>query len=183
MKSSDVRKNVRPLVALSVALAAVLGVAGCATSKPSAVAVAQLEPTRGNSANGSVRFEQIGERVRVTGTVRGLPPGAQLGFHVHEKGDCSSGDGMSAGGHFNPAGTPHGRHGAGPHHAGDLPSLSVDSAGQAQVSFVTTALTVGRGATSVLDRGLIVHASPDDYTTQPTGNAGARLACGVIRQQ
>lgn len=173
---------VRTIAATGMAIALALGVTACATSKPSAVATAQLEPTRGNTANGSVRFEQIGGKVRVSGTVRGLPPGAQLGFHVHEKGDCSSGDGMSAGGHFNPGGTPHGRHGAGPHHAGDLPSLVVDAAGQARIDFVTSSISVGRGANSVLDRGLIVHRDPDDYTTQPTGNAGPRLACGVIRQ-
>lgn len=175
-------RSARILATAGVAAAVALGLAACATPKPSAVATAQLEPTRGNTANGSVRFEQIGDKVRVTGTVRGLAPGAQLGFHVHEKGDCSSGDGMSAGGHFNPGGTPHGRHGAGPHHAGDLPSLVVDAAGQARVEFVTTSISVGRGANSVLDRGLIVHRDPDDYTTQPTGNAGLRLACGVIRQ-
>lgn len=163
------------------ALALTLGLAACATPKPQAVAVAQLEPTRGSTANGTIRFEQMGDKVRVTGEVRGLTPGAQLGFHVHEKGDCSSGDGMSAGGHFNPAGTPHGRHGGGPHHAGDLPSLVVDASGKARVQFDTTSISVGRGANSVLDRGLIVHRDPDDFTTQPTGNAGPRLACAVIR--
>lgn len=183
MKTSPFVRAARPLMAVSAALVAAFSMIGCATSKPTAVAVAQLEPTRGNTANGTVRFEQLGDTVRVTGSIRGLPPGAQLGFHVHEKGDCSSGDGMSAGEHFNPGATPHGRHGAGPHHAGDLPSLSVDASGQARVSFVSSSITVGRGANSVLDRSVIVHGAPDDYISQPSGNAGARLACGVIRER
>src|SRR5215217_9629853 len=80
-------------------------------------ATAMLAPTTGSTTAGTVRFAQSGERVRVSGEIRGLKPGAEHAFHVHEKGDCSSGDGMSAGGHFNPAAAPHGRHGAGTHHA------------------------------------------------------------------
>lgn len=163
---------------LPIALAAAL--AGCAA--PTAPrATATLMPTTGNTTAGTVQFVQVGGKVQVSGEVRGLKPGAEHGFHVHEKGDCSSGDGNSAGGHFNPLGRPHGQHGQGAHHAGDLPSLKADAAGVARFSFDSTTITVGSGATDVVGRGLIVHRDPDDHRTQPTGNAGPRLACAAIR--
>ncbi|MBC7602949.1 MAG: superoxide dismutase family protein, partial [Ramlibacter sp.] len=96
------------------------------------------------------------------------------------KGDCSSGDGMSTGGHFNPSASPHGQHGAGPHHSGDLPSLKADANGVATINFMSSMLTVGSGATDIVGKGLIVHRDPDDFKTQPTGNSGLRLACAVI---
>ena len=162
--------------------ALLLGLVACATPQPDTVATADLQSTRGSTVTGTLRFAQTGDKVRVTGEVRGLKAGAEHGFHVHEKGDCSSGDGMSTGGHFNPAGVGHGQHGHGAHHVGDLPSLKADAQGVAKVNFETTALSLGRGANSVLDRGLIVHRDPDDYKTQPTGNAGPRSACAAIRK-
>jgi Cu-Zn family superoxide dismutase len=157
--------------------------AGCASmgkaNKPTAVA--NLEPTTGNSARGTVTFTQDGDEVRVRASVSGLKPGAEHGFHVHEKGDCSSGDGMSAGGHFNPAGKPHGPQ-RGEHHAGDMPSLVADAYGNASASFELKGVSIGSGAADLVGRGLIVHRDPDDYTTQPTGNAGPRIACAVIQK-
>ena len=86
------------------------------------------------------------------------------GFHVHEKGDCSSGDGMSAGGHFNPAGKPHGAHGAAEHHAGDMPNLKADAYGNADAhASSSTGITIGSGAADIVGKGLIVHRDPDDY--------------------
>ncbi len=126
-----------------------------------------------------MRFVQHGDKVRVSGEIRGLKPGAEHGFHVHDKGDCSSGDGMSTGGHYNPGGRKHGAHGQGEHHAGDLPSLKADANGVARFSFDSRSIGVDSGA-AIVGRGLIVHRDPDDYTTQPTGNAGPRLACAVI---
>jgi Cu-Zn family superoxide dismutase len=167
---------------LIVGAVAVLA-AGCASTPTpfdTARASATLEPTKGNRVAGTVTFiERVG-KVYVTAEVTGLPPNQEHGFHVHEKGDCSSGDGMSAGGHFNPTGKPHGPQ-TGPHHAGDMPSLKADASGVAKASFVLDDVTVAPGAASVVGRGLIVHKDPDDYRTQPTGNAGARLACAVIR--
>ena len=162
------------------ALAAAVALAGCASMSSAPSATARLEPTRGNSTQGTVRFVQNGDAVRVSGTVSGLKPGAEHGFHIHEKGDCSSGDGNSAGGHFNPTGTPHGQHGKGPHHTGDLPSLKADKYGVAAFSFVSKSISVGGPTTDIVGKGLIVHRDPDDYQTQPTGNAGPRLACAVI---
>lgn len=142
-------------------------------------ATARLVPTTGSRVSGSARFEPVSDGVRVVVEVAGLAPGSEHGFHVHEKGDCSSGDGMSAGGHFNPTGMPHGSAGAAMHHAGDLPSLKADAGGVARLNFVSSSIALS-GPTSVVGRGLIVHRDPDDFTTQPTGNSGPRLACGVI---
>jgi Cu-Zn family superoxide dismutase len=155
--------------------------AACASTPSAPRATAQLQPTTGNATSGSVSFVQAGGKVRVRGEVRGLKPMAEHGFHVHEKGDCASGDGMSAGGHFNPTGAPHGSHGRGMHHSGDLPSLKADASGVARIDFESDSIAVGSGATDIVGRGLIVHRDPDDYSTQPTGNAGPRLACAVIR--
>ncbi|RZJ25895.1 MAG: superoxide dismutase family protein [Haliea sp.] len=163
---------------LLIAAAAML--TACAAPSDGPRASAQLQSTTGSSTTGSVSFVQAGNKVRVSGEVRGLKPGAEHGFHVHEKGDCSSGDGMSAGGHFNPTGAPHGKHDAGMHHTGDLQSLKADASGVARFSFDSSTITVGSGATDIVGKGLIVHRDPDDYTTQPTGNAGPRLACAVI---
>jgi len=141
-------------------------------------ATAELRPTKGNSATGTATFTQFGDKVRVHAVVTGLKPGLEHGFHVHEVGDCSSGDGMSTKGHFNPYGKPHAHAGTAERHAGDLPSLKAGKDGRAKVDV----MTVAAGPASVVGRGLIVHAQPDDYRTQPTGNAGARLACAVIRR-
>jgi Cu-Zn family superoxide dismutase len=159
-------------------------VAGCASMGASERpgAVAHLEPTKGNNAKGTVTFTPRGDKVRVTAQLTGLKPGAEHGFHVHEKGDCSSGDGMSAGGHFNPTAKPHGHHGMGERHAGDMANLKADANGNASVTFETAGLSVGGGVADVVGKGLIVHRDPDDYKSQPAGNAGPRLACAVIQR-
>jgi Cu/Zn superoxide dismutase len=131
-------------------------------------------PVAGAAADSSVG------KIYIRADVNGLPPGRQFGIHIHEKGDCSN-NGMGAGGHFNPKGRPHGRHDAPEHHAGDLPNLSSDGEGVAMLAFTTEELTVSPGPNSVVGRAVVVHESPDDYRTQPAGNSGARIACGVIR--
>ncbi|MFO1275586.1 MAG: superoxide dismutase family protein [Sphaerotilus natans] len=145
------------------------------------MAMAKLEPTRGNAVSGMVMFHEHGDHVMVHAKVSGLKPGAEHGFHVHEKGDCSSGDGMGTGGHFNPTAKPHGPQDA-DHHAGDMPALKADASGNADIVFHLSGVTLKDGPTSLIGKGLIVHAGPDDYKTQPTGNSGARIACGVIAQ-
>jgi len=92
-----------------------------------------------------------------------------------------SGDGLSTGGHFNPEAKGHGAHGLGSHHAGDPPSLRADASGEAEVNFISKTISVVPGVTQIIGRGLIVHRDPDDFKTQPTGNAGPRLACAVIK--
>jgi Cu-Zn family superoxide dismutase len=142
-------------------------------------AVARLEPTKGNATAGSVTFTQKGDNVVIEAKVSGLTPGGH-GFHIHEKGDCSSGDGMSAGGHFNPTSKPHGSPSVPDHHTGDLTMLVADASGNVSLSMELGAMTIGSGATDIVGKSVIVHKDPDDYTTQPTGNSGARVACGVI---
>jgi Cu-Zn family superoxide dismutase len=159
--------------------AVLLAACGAMPGTRGPAAVAELQPTRGNAAQGTVRFTQQDDGVLVVADVSGLKPGQEHGFHIHDKGDCSSGDGLSAGGHFNPGGMPHGAQ-DGPHHAGDLPALRADSSGRAKASYTIKGLAIGSGPNDIVGRGLIVHTSPDDYKTQPTGNAGARIACGVI---
>lgn len=156
--------------------AALIG-AGCATPAPPAYVATTLQPTRGNTAAGTVWFIADGTDIRVRGTVSGLAPNQEHGFHVHEKGDCSSGDALSAGGHFNPTGKPHGPP-SGEHHGGDLPAIRADATGNATIDARVRALPAGPA--EFAGKALIVHQSPDDYTTQPTGNSGARIACGVI---
>lgn len=158
------------------------GVAGHHHGDGGPTARATLEATRGNTAAGTVMFHRQGDDVFVHAMVSGLKPNQEHGFHIHEKGDCSGGDGMATGGHFNPTAKPHGRPG-GDHHAGDLPALRADSRGQADARFVAKGLSIGSGTADIVGRGLIVHAQPDDYTTQPTGNSGARIACAVITRQ
>jgi len=161
-------------------LALVSLVAACASFSSGPGALAQLAPTKGNTTSGELRFTQMGDAVVLRGEVRGLKPNAEHGFHIHDKGDCSSGDGMSAGGHFNPAGTAHGAHDQAAHHAGDLPSLKADAQGVARIDVRLSGLSVGSGPADVVGRGLIVHRDADDFKTQPTGNSGPRLACAVI---
>ena len=160
------------------------GLAGCQSLLPDEQrATANLQPTKGSKAAGTADFRQVGTKVRVVANVTGLTPGREHGFHVHEAGDCSSGDGMSAKGHFNPQGKPHGHPQSGERHAGDMPALRADASGNAKLDTELDIMTVAPGPASVVGRGLIVHADPDDYKTQPTGNAGARLACAVIQRR
>jgi Cu-Zn family superoxide dismutase len=167
---------------LVAATASIFLLSACATTPPEAPrATAQLQPTKGSKTFGEATFEQVGNRVKVTIFVQGLRPDREHGLHIHEKGDCSSGDGMSTGGHFNPQAKPHSRHTDANRHAGDLPSLRAGKDGRAKVDVELDIITIGSGATDIIGRGLIVHADPDDYKTQPTGNAGARIACGVIK--
>ena len=174
--------------ALAAAFVAGCGTMGIGTGtsggSDGARAVATLQPTKGNAAAGTVTFTQQGGKVLVNARVTGLKPNADHGFHVHEKGDCTTkDDGTATGGHFNPAGKPHGHGGAVPeHHAGDMPNLRSDASGTASASFSLATLSVGSGANDVVGKGLIVHKDPDDYKTQPTGNAGARIACAVIQR-
>ena len=167
---------------IMTAIAAAVLLTACQTTpEESPRANAQLKPTKGSKTIGEATFEQVGDKVRVVVFVQGLKPGQEHGLHIHEVGDCSSGDGMSTKGHFNPYDKPHAHHATPNRHAGDLPSLKANKDGRANVQVDLDVITVAPGAASIVGRGLIVHADPDDYTTQPTGNAGARIACGVIQ--
>lgn len=171
--------NIRLLVPVTLAATLLAGCSGMATTgKPAAEA--RLMPTQGNNVSGFVRLVEVETGVRLEARVHGLTPGGH-GIHVHEKGDCSAPDGSSAGGHFNPTGKPHGSPDSAEHHLGDLPMLVADASGRAELSTVLKGVSLGEGRNSIVGRGIIVHASADDFVTQPAGNSGARQACGVIR--
>ncbi|MBL0420409.1 superoxide dismutase family protein [Ramlibacter sp. AW1] len=167
---------------LAAALAAlVLGACSSVELGPSqATALATLRPTAGNQVSGVTRFTQTAGGLRLSGEVRGLAPDSEHGFHVHERGDCSAPDAMSAGGHFNPGGAPHGGPTTPARHAGDLPNLRADAQGVARIDTLLPGLTVTAGPASVVGRALVVHRNPDDYRSQPSGDSGARVACAVI---
>jgi Cu-Zn family superoxide dismutase len=169
-------KNIFAPLAVSLAVS---GCAGMGLSGPTAMA--SLQPTKGSTVTGTVNFSRQGDKVLVVASVSGLKPGAH-GFHIHEKGDCSSGDGMSAGGHFNPGGHPHGHHGTTTRHAGDMPNLETNSYGNATLTMELDTISIGQGPADILGRAVIVHVNQDDYVSQPVGNAGGRLACGVIQK-
>jgi Cu-Zn family superoxide dismutase len=158
-----------------------LFVASCASTPGKGPgAVAKLEARSGSAVSGEVMFTQAGDKLRIEAKVAGLAPG-EHGFHVHESGDCSAPDAASAKGHFNPAGKPHGHHGAGERHAGDMPNLVADANGSAVYKAEVGMLALGSDANGVMGRSVVIHADPDDYKSQPAGNSGKRIACGTIR--
>lgn len=157
-----------------------------ATANANAVSMARsatitLRPASGSLVSGKLSALPIAGGVRITGEIGGLARGSTHAIHIHEKGDCSAADATSAGGHFNPAQQPHGRVGSGPHHGGDMDNIVADGNGVAQVDVQALGVSLGGGATNIGGRAIVVHAMPDDYTSQPAGNAGARVACGVIQ--
>jgi len=141
-------------------------------------AICVLSPTAGNNVRGIITFTKTEEGIKIVAHVNGLTPGKH-GFHIHQYGDCSGLDGKSAGGHFNPEGTEHGAPDAEVRHVGDLGNLIADENGEAHYERVDKNLMFS-GIHSIIGRAIIVHANEDDLTTQPTGNAGSRVACGVI---
>ena len=182
-------------IAISFATACSVLLAACASTPPPAPvqavvapagsareAVANLAAASGSLVSGRLVLVPMGDGVHLTGEIGGLPPGSSHGFHIHEKGDCSAVDASSAGGHFNPGAQPHGRAGHGAHHAGDADNLVADANGVARVDVHVAGVSLGTGAPNdIAGRAIVVHAAPDDYSSQPAGNAGARIACGVIR--
>jgi Cu-Zn family superoxide dismutase len=172
--------------------ASIASLAGCASAPASDSATASatssigmagvaLAPASGSLVSGKLTLVPMGDGVHVTGDIGGLAPNSTHGFHIHEKGDCSAADASSAGGHFNPTTQAHGRYTAPQHHVGDNDNLVADASGVAHVNahFPGAALG-GGGANDVIGKAVVVHADADDYTSQPSGNAGARIACGVI---
>ncbi len=143
-------------------------------------ATAILSPTKGNEANGTLIFEDGAGGVSLRGTISGLTPGKH-GFHIHETGDCSADDASSAGGHFNPHGHVHGAPDSeiGQRHNGDLGNIVADAQGNAQIDLTDSLLRLD-GTDSIVGRAVIVHGDADDLSSQPSGAAGPRVACGII---
>ena len=143
---------------------------------------AKIDPASDSTVNGSLRFHQDGDIMRITGTLRGLDPGKH-GLHVHVAGDCSASNAKSALGHFAPDDDPHGSPGRPEylHHVGDLGNIVANSEGVAEIDKTDTEMTLQTDEYTILDRAVIVHAEPDDLASQPSGDAGDRIGCGVVK--
>ncbi len=159
-------------------LSLLLGIGLAAFAGDTTKAIAVLHPTAGSNAMGTVSFTQSGDDVKVVADITGLKPG-QHGFHVHEFGDCSAPDAKSAGGHFNPSNHQHGAPDASVRHAGDLGNIEADASGKAHLELTDKMMRLS-GSDSIIGHAVIVHEKADDLKTQPTGDAGGRVACGVI---
>ena len=145
-------------------------------------AVAVLQPTQGNNVHGVIKFEQTPAGVHITGQITGLAPNSTHGFHIHEFGDASSADGSAAGGHYNPEGAAHQHAGMDNpmRHAGDLGNVQADGSGAASIDVTDPDLSIAGMNHPIIGRGLVLHANADDLKSQPAGNAGPRIAVGVI---
>ena len=176
------------IVRTVLALAPVALLFGCSSAAPSPraaappagpTASAAIEARSGSTLAGTATFTQHDNVVHVVVEVSNAPQGVHA-VHLHEKGDCSAPDAASAGGHFNPTGMAHGSPDAPAHHAGDFGNMTVGEDGHGKLELDSTMLTVTPGDKSVVGRAIVVHAKADDMTTQPSGNAGGRIGCGVV---
>ena len=142
-------------------------------------AVAVLHPTTGNKVSGTVTLTEEADGVKIRAEITGLTPGNH-GFHVHEFGDCSAADASSAGAHFNPTHKPHAGPDAPERHVGDMGNVQADASGKATLEYVDHQISLTNDERSAIGRSVVVHAKPDDLKSQPAGDSGARVACGVI---
>ena len=140
-------------------------------------AAATLESKSGSQVTGTVMFTKVGDEVQVVADIQGLKPGKH-GFHVHDKGDCSAPDAASAGPHFNPTMKHHGGPNTAYHHTGDLGNIETDSSGKTHLDWKGK-LSLS-GTDSIIGKSVVVHEKEDDLKTDPSGNSGARVACGAI---
>jgi Cu-Zn family superoxide dismutase len=189
--------SMRRLVIAALVLAGLAACASAPVAPPPATATAGNAPAAlvrrgvvhlagasGSLVSGTLQLAPSAHGVRISGVIGGLAAGSSHGFHVHETGDCSAADAASAGGHFNPTASAHGRAGSRHHHAGDIDNLVAGWDGIAHVDVQLAGVTLGDGGRDdIAGRAFVVHAAPDDYRTQPSGNSGTRIACGVIALQ
>ncbi|MYF97613.1 superoxide dismutase family protein [Candidatus Poribacteria bacterium] len=162
---------------------------GCERAPQQAAVLTPATPIQANAVIGSLGdsgvtgtavFTQNDDMITLIIEVMGASPGLH-GVHIHEKGDCSAPDGSSAGGHWNPTNVDHGKWGVGEFHLGDIGNINVGEDGSGSISLTTDLWEIGTGSdVDVVGKGIIVHADPDDFISQPSGNAGARIGCGVI---
>lgn len=149
-----------------------------------ATAVAQLASKSGSTATGELEFTVSNGGVSINGELGGLTAGTEHGFHVHESGDCSAPDASSAGEHFNPHNAPHGPPtvAQSERHLGDMPNVVADENGRSAITAAIAGATLRDGGMNdLIGKAVVVHEKRDDYVTQPAGDSGERIACGVIR--
>lgn len=155
--------------------------ANLATESTLSSATVNLAAASGSLVSGKLSLMPMGDGLHLQGEIGGLAPGSTHAIHIHETGDCSAADASSAGGHFNPTAEAHGKVDTATHHGGDMNNIVANADGVAQVDVHASGPVLGGGAANdAVGKAVIVHADPDDYTSQPSGNAGARVACGVI---
>ena len=148
---------------------------------PSQQAIAILGSASGSNLTGTATFTQNGETITLIVEIQNVSPGLHA-VHIHEKGDCSAPDGTSAGGHWNPTNVAHGKWGEGEFHLGDIGNITVGEDGTGTIELTTNLWEMGTGSDlDIVGTGIIVHADADDFTSQPSGNAGARIGCGAIQ--
>lgn len=167
------------LIAFAVGSLVAVSQTRAAESTEITEAVAVLHPTAGHKCHGTVHFSRTGDSVKVVANVEGLEPGQKHAIHIHQYGDCTAPDATSAGGHYNPEGHAHGLPATEQRHAGDLGNLEADQNGKAHYELVVKNISIAGHHNPILGRAVIVHAKADTGG-QPTGNAGSRIACGVI---
>lgn len=166
-------------VSISLVSCAVMQKLGI-SSKPSKQAMATIGSASGSDLTGIAVFTQNGDTISLVVEIENAAPGVHA-VHIHEKGDCSAADGTSAGGHWNPTNVAHGAWGEGEFHLGDIGNVTVSENGTGRIALTSNLWEMGTGSdVDIVGRGIIVHADPDDFTSQPTGNAGARIGCGSI---
>jgi Cu-Zn family superoxide dismutase len=163
---------------LPLAAAALFLVTSCVTTK-----TYPIQYKSNSDVQGTAKFTQTGKTVELDMNVLKLNPNGIHAAHIHEKGDCSSLDGSSAGGHWNPTSHDHGKWGVGEHHAGDLGNLKADKNGTARLIMKTDQWCLGcsDGTKNLYGKSIIIHQQADDFKTQPTGNAGGRIGCVEIK--
>ncbi len=150
------------------------------TTAPAQQATAMIASSSDSGVTGMAVFTQNGDQITLMIEIQGATPGLHA-VHIHANGDCSSPDGTSAGGHWNPTGVAHGKWGEGEFHLGDIGNITVGEDGIGRITLTTDLWEIGTGSdVDVVGRGIIVHDGADDFTSQPSGAAGARIGCGAI---
>ena len=176
---NSLRASLIGLMFLSFAGLIALAQTAAPKSAASSKGISVLHPTAGNKVSGTVTFTSAADGVRIHAEIAGLTPGKH-GFHVHEFGDCSAADFSSAGAHFNPTNQPHAGPDAAARHEGDMGNVEADASGNAKLDYVDHQISLANDGKSAIGRSVVVHAKADDLKTQPSGDSGARIACGVI---
>ena len=153
---------------------------GILSTEPAKQATAMIDALGDSGVTGTAVFTQNGDDITLTIEIQGATPGLHA-VHIHANGDCSAPDGTSAGGHWNPTGVAHGKWGEGEFHLGDIGNITVGADGTGSITLTTDLWDIGTGSdVDVVGKGIIVHADADDFVSQPSGAAGARIGCGVI---